>query len=284
MIICVAGPTGIGKTKLSIMLAKKYNGIIVNSDATQIYKELDIGSAKVTEEEKSGVKHYMLDIKNPDEDYSVMEYQLDARKVLEENKDKNIIVIGGTGLYIKALFYNYEFSHKDNNLYEEYTTAELYDLCLKKDKDNTLDKNNRIRLINFLNNDNIGNKKDELLYDVIFIGLTKDRKELYDIIDKRVDIMFENGLLEEVESLYKKYPNSKILKRAIGYKEVISYLNNEISLDECKELIKKNTRHYVKRQYTWYKHQMNINWFNVDSDFDKTYDEIISFIESLNSK
>lgn len=286
MIICISGPSGIGKTKLSIMLAKKYNAIIVNADATQIYKELNIGSAKITDEEKEGIKHYLFDIKSPNEDYSVCDYQSDARKIIDNNKDKNIIVIGGTGLYIKALFYDYKFNPQiKNEQYDSLTNNELYELAKKKDSNIDIHPNNRVRLINFLNNDNISHNADKKIYDFISIGLTTDRDTLYKKVDIRVDKMIEKGLLEEVKNLYEKYPNSNVLNRAIGYKELISYLKNKISFNEAIDLIKKNTRHYCKRQYTWFNNQMDVNWFDVDfNNFDNTYLEIIDFIESLNSK
>lgn len=284
MIMCIVGPSGVGKTKLSIDLAKRYNADVINCDATQIYKELDIGSAKITKEEMGGVKHHLLDIQTPLEEYSVSDYQKDARYILDNNPDKNFIVCGGTGLYINALLYDYSFAEKDNNTYDNLANDELYKLALEKDSTVDIHPNNRIRLINFLNNRNITNNKKESLYnDVIYIGLTMDRSKVYDRVNKRVDIMFDNGLVEEVENLYKKYPESKILKRAIGYKEIISYLNNEISLEEAKELIKKNTRHYVKRQYTWFNNQLPVTWFDMEN-YEAALGEIISFIESLNSK
>lgn len=281
MIICVTGPTGIGKTKLSVMLAKKYNGIIINADATQIYKGLDIGSAKVTESEMEGVKHYLIDIKNPNEDYSVADFQIDARKILDDNKNKNVIVVGGTGLYIKALFYDYVFDSKNYENYDNLTNDELYELVLKKDSTSKIHKNNRVRMINFLNSSNSANNGDKLLYDVKFIGLTIDRDILYDRVNLRVDKMINDGLIKEVEDLYKLYPNSNILKRAIGYKEIIDYLNKKTSLEEAINKIKQNTRHYVKRQYTWFNNQMNLKWFNVNlNNFNETYDEVIKYIES----
>ncbi len=284
MIICIVGPSGVGKTRLSIDLAKKYNAQVINCDATQIYKELDIGSAKITKEEMQGIKHHLIDIKNPNEEYSVSDYQKDARKIIDSNLEQNFIVCGGTGLYINALFYDYNFSEKDDNTYDDLTNEELYQMALAKDKDMKIHPSNRIRLINFLNNKNVTNNKDKSLYrDVIYIGLTMARDKIYEKVDQRVDIMYANGLVDEVKSLYNKYPDSMILKRAIGYKEIISYLNGEISLEEAKDLIKKNTRHYVKRQYTWFNNQLPVTWFDAE-DYDAALSGIISFIESLNSK
>ena len=286
MIICIAGPSGIGKTKMSVELAKKYNAIVVNADATQIYKELNIGSAKITEEEKEGIPHFLFDIKSPDEDYSVSDYQKDARKILDDNKDKNIIVIGGTGLYIKSLFYDYKFKEFENkNDYEELSNKELYEKVKELDPNTDIHENNRVRMISFLNRDGINYKTDKELYDVIYIGLTTDRDNLYNILDKRVDKMLDMGLLEETKTLFNKYPNSNILKRAIGYKELKDYLDGNASLEDSLDLIKKNTRHYAKRQYTWFNNQMHITWFDVNiNNFNETVLEVTNYIDSLNSK
>ena len=285
MIIVIVGPTGVGKTKLSIELAKYYNASIINADAVQIYKGLDIGSAKITEDEKEGIKHYLLDIKDINEEYSVCDYQKDARKILDSNLDKNIIFCGGTGLYISAALMDYRFYEDDLNLtYDEYSNEELYELVLKKDNNSKIDKNNRIRMIRFLNKKNIELVEPKLLYkNVIFIGLTTSRDKLYEVINKRVDKMFNDGLIDEVRRLYNKNKNSKILNRAIGYKEVIKYLKQEISLEEAKELIKKNSRHYAKRQYTWFNNKMNIKWFNVNYDnFLETINEIKRYLNGCN--
>ena len=283
MIIAVVGPTGVGKTKMSIELAKKYNAAIVNCDAVQVYKFLNIGSAKVCEDEKEGIKHYLLDIKNPDDDYTVKNYQIDARKIIENNKDKNLIFCGGTGLYLCAALMDYRFYEDEScENYDNLDNEELYELALKKDKSCPIDRNNRVRLIRFLNKKNIEVVEPKLLYEnVLFIGLTTDRENLYKIINKRVDLMFENGLLEEVKNLYKKYPNSRVLKSAIGYKEVIKYINNEITLEECIEEIKKLSRHYAKRQYTWFNNKMNIKWFDVDyNNFENTISNVKKYINN----
>ena len=283
MIIAIVGPTGVGKTKMSIELAKEYNAAIINCDAVQIYKYLDIGSAKVCEDEKEGIKHYLLDIKNPNENYTVKDYQIDAGKIIGNNKDKNLIFCGGTGLYLCAALMDYRFYEDESSEnYDNLDNEELYKLALKKDKSCPIDRNNRVRLIRFLNKKNIEVVEPKLLYEnVLFIGLTTDRENLYKIINKRVDLMFENGLLEEVKNLYKKYPNSRVLKSAIGYKEVIKYINNEITLEECIEEIKKLSRHYAKRQYTWFNNKMNIKWFDVDyKNFEKTIEEVSNYIDN----
>ena len=280
MIVCIVGPTGVGKTKLSIELAKYYNGIIINADSMQIYKELNIGTAKIKEEEKEGIKHYLFDIKEPTDMYTVYDYQKDLRKLLDDNKEKNIIIVGGTGLYIKAGLYNYIFDEDDtNNSYETLTNEELYNLVLKKDKDSDIHKNNRKRMIRFLNKKESFKDKDTLLYDAKFIGLTTDRETLYNRINDRVDLMIKEGLIEEVKNLYDRNIRSKAILTGIGYKELYEYFDGKISLEEAIELIKQRSRKYAKRQYTWFNNQMNINWFDVNfEDFNKTIEEVINYI------
>lgn len=281
MIICVLGPTGVGKTRLSEILAVKYNAIIINADAMQVYKELNIGTAKITKEEIQDVEHYLFDIKEPYEDYSVYDYQKDVRKILDNNKNKNVILVGGTGLYVKAALYNYEFSEvTTKNEYEDYTNEELYDMLKQQNRADGVHVNNRRRLISKLNSSNNNNLKNELLYDkVIFIGLTTDRAKLYEIINHRVDKMVKDGLLEEVKRLYNRYGKVKSLSTGIGYKELIEYLDGYISLDEAIDKIKSRSRKYAKRQYTWFNNQMNITWFNTDYDnFDNTINEVDGYI------
>lgn len=285
MIICVVGPTGVGKTKLSEILADKYDGIVINADAMQVYRELNIGTAKIRSDEMSSVPHYLFDIKNPDEDYSVYDYQKDLRNIIKENPNKNIIIVGGTGLYIKAGLFNYEFSEiKSKNEYDNYTNEELYSLLTERGLESEVHINNRKRMISKLNSSKNNNLKDELLYDnVYFIGLTTDREKLYQIINSRVDEMMNNGLLEEVKSLYKKYGNCKSLDTGIGYKELIEYLGGKLELSEAVDLIKKRSRRYAKKQYTWFKNQMDINWFKVDyENFDNTINEVVSFLNDKN--
>ena len=208
MILAIVGPTGVGKTKMSVELAKAYNAIIINCDAMQVYKNLNIGTAKVTEEEKQGIEHQLFDIRDVSEEYSVFDYQNDARRLIEENKDKNIIFIGGTGLYLKAALYDYRFNKEEtNNTYDDLSNEELHKLVLKKDPSSNIHPNNRVRLIRFLNKTNTEKVEPIPLYEHKIIGLTTDRENLYDRINKRVDIMVENGLLEEVKEFY--YNNVK---------------------------------------------------------------------------
>ena len=289
-VIVITGPTAVGKTKLSIELAKRYNGEIINADAVQVYKGLDIGSAKVTEEEKEGIPHHLFDIKEVDEEYTIYHYQKDCRKLIKEVKGrgKTPILVGGTGLYIKAALYDYKLTEeKETNTYDNLTDEELYNKLLEVDKDIVIDKNNRRRLIRALNYYKENNKSintnttNKLLYDAIFIGLTTDRRILYDKINNRVDIMIKDGLLNEVKAFYDKNVRTKPLLNAIGYREIYSYFDGNISLEEAINKIKQNSRHYAKRQYTFFNHQLPIVWFETDySNFNNTIEQIISYIEN----
>lgn len=292
MIIVVTGPTGVGKTKLSISLAKKYNAEIINGDSVQVYKGLDIGSAKVTTEEMDGVVHHLFDIKEVWEDYSIFDYQKDCRALIDDitNRGKNVVIVGGTGLYIKSALYDYTLNKKDviDEDYDGVDTLELYDRLKNLDKDIDIDKNNRRRIIRALNyylmfNKSISENKNgnKLIYDSIFVGLTTDREILYDRINKRVDIMIDNGLLDEVKSFYDKDMRYKPLLGGIGYKELYSYYDGDISLEEAINLIKRNSRRYAKRQYTFFNNQFDIKWFNVNfEDFDKTILEVCDYIDN----
>ena len=290
MIICIVGPTGVGKTKLSIQLSKKFNGEVINADSTQIYRGMDIATAKVTEEEKEGIPHHLFDIKEIDEDYTVYNYQKDCREKIEEiqNRGNIPIIVGGTGLYIKAALYDYKFEEENNinEEYNDYSNEELYNKLLSIDPNTDIHKNNRKRVVRALNyyyqnNELLSDKEktNKLLYDVIFIGLTTDRDKLYDRINKRVDIMLENGLINEALKIYNTNIRSKAVLTPIGYKELFEYFDNEITKEEAIELIKQRSRKYAKRQYTWNKHQFNVNWFNVDfNNFENTVNEVLSFI------
>ena len=286
-IIIIIGPTGVGKTKLSIELAKKIDAEIINGDSVAIYKGLDIGSAKPTLTERENIPHHLLDIKTPEEDYSVFDYQKDVRKLIEEltKKNKRIIIVGGTGLYIKAALYNYKFKEGTTyNEYEDLSNEEILNKIKKYTSEVDVHLNNRKRLIRLLNkyenDETISNKKDELLYPIKVIGLTTSREYLYERINKRVDIMINNGLLEEINSLKDRYPNSRILNSGIGYKEFYDYLYNDKSLETVIEEIKQNSRRFAKRQYTFFKHQFETNWFDVNfNDFNKTIEEVYNFIQ-----
>ena len=285
MIVVIIGPTGVGKTKLSLSLAKKYNAEIINADAMQIYKEMNIGTAKVVD--TLGVPHHLLSIKSVKDTYSVCEYQKDGRRVLNKlvSQNKNVIIVGGTGLYIKALLYDYKFNEEEaNETYDELTNEEILNE-INKITTTDVHVNNRKRLIRTLNR--VKNNKEEeisgnnLLYDnVYFIGLTTERNILYDRINKRVDEMVEEGLIEEAKDLYDNNINTIPINTAIGYKELYKYFNGEISLEESIDLIKRNSRRYAKRQYTWINNKMNVKWFNVNIDnFDETIDSVNEYIK-----
>lgn len=289
-IIVITGPTAVGKTKLSIELAKKYNGEIINADAVQVYKGLDIGSAKVTKEERENIPHYLFDIKDVNEEYTIYHYQKDCRKKIKEILDRGNtpILVGGTGLYIKAALYDYKLTEeKETNTYNDLTTEELYNKLLELDRDIIIDRNNRRRLIRAINyykennksiNNNVTNK---LLYDCVFVGLTTERKVLYDKINARVDIMMKDGLLNEVKVFYEKGIRTKPLLNAIGYKEIYSYLDGNISLEEAIDKIKQNSRHYAKRQYTFFNHQLPVVWFETDyNNFNNTIEKVESYINN----
>ena len=283
MIICIVGPTGVGKTKLSVELAKKYNAIIVNCDAMQVYKNLDIGTAKVREDEKDGVPHYLFDIKEVDEDYTVYDYQKDARQIIEEHKDKNIIFVGGTGLYLKAALYDYRFTDETSPKkdYSNYTNEELYKMIKEKDINVTIHPNNRVRMERFLNKEEVEEVEPVKLYDHYLIGLTTDREILYDRINKRVDIMVEDGLLNEAKYFYDKGIKTKPLMGGIGYKELYDYFDNKVSLQEALDKIKQNSRRYAKRQYTFFNNQLDVKWFNTDfNNFQNTIDDVTKYIDN----
>ena len=285
-IIVIVGPTGIGKTKLSIELAKKLDAEIINGDSVSIYKKLDIGSAKPTAEEREGIPHHLIDIREVTEDYTVFDYQKDVREKIDEitSRNKRIIIVGGTGLYIKAALYDYKFQEGTTyNEYSDFTNEELLDKIKEYKVEKLPELNNRKRLVRLLNklenNEEITYDKDKLLYNIKVIGLTTDRETLYDRINKRVDIMMDNGLLKEINSLKEYYKDSRILNSGIGYKEFYDYLFNNKSLEDVIEEIKQDSRRFAKRQYTFFNHQFNTNWFDVDlNNFDNTIEKIYDFI------
>ena len=286
MIIAIVGPTGVGKTALSIALAKHYKAEIINFDAMQVYEKMDIGTAKVTKIEMDGVKHHLLSYVDIDTNYSVYDYQKEARSLIDKllKEKKNIIMVGGTGLYLKATLYDYRFNKEENTT--NYDDLSIEELLNRISKYNYIpkDSNNKRRLVRELakleNNEEIDNNGDKLLYNAKIIGLTTDRETLYDRINKRVDIMIEEGLVEEVSSLKDKFTTSKALKTAIGYKEFIPYFNSECSLEEVIQKIKQNSRHYAKRQYTFFNHQLPVTWYQSNfTDFSKTVNIVIDDID-----
>lgn len=286
-IIVITGPTGVGKTKMSIELAKRIDAEIINADSMQVYKDLNIGTAKITEKEKEGIPHHLFDIVEPTNMYTVYDYQKDARDIINDvlSRGKKVIIVGGTGLYIKALLYDYKFIKEDKTYdFSKMSNEEILDKINSYNLDINLHINNRKRLERVLtklyNNNMQAEKTDTVLYDFVAIGLTTTRDNLYKIIDNRVDKMIEDGLIDEVEELYKKNIHSKAINTGIGYKELYKYFNKEISLDEAISLIKKNSRHYAKRQYTFFNNQMNIKWFNTNyEDFSLTVEEVYNYIK-----
>lgn len=300
-LICIVGPTAVGKTRLSIELAKRLNGEIISGDSMQIYKTMDIGTAKATLEEREGIVHHLIDEKNPDEPYSVAEFQKTVRNKIEEIKSRGNmpIIVGGTGLYIKSVLYDYEFAGEseskemDDEKYKAFDNQVLHQKLFEVDPEaaKLIHPNNRKRVIRALEifetsgvkkSDMIENQQHKLIYDVALIGLTDDRKVLYERINQRVDNMFEMGLVEEVQALFEAgIPKTAQSIRAIGYKELYDYFEGSVTLDECRELIKRNSRRYAKRQYTWFNNQMDVKWFEVDIDhFEKTINHVLEYIQS----
>jgi len=247
-IIVIAGPTGVGKTKLSVELAKLINAEIINADSMQIYKDLNIGTAKIKEEEKENIKHHLFDIKNVEDIYTIYDYQKDCRNKIEEilSKGKKVILVGGSGLYIRAALYDYKLEEESSqNEYNELTNQELLEKIKEKDENTTIHINNRKRLVRYLNkleNNSEISTESKIIYEFDIIGLTTPRDNLYNIINKRVDKMVEEGLIEEVKQFYDQKIYSKAISTGIGYKELYKYFDNEITKEEALELIKKNSR------------------------------------------
>lgn len=286
MMICIVGPTGVGKSKLAIRLAKALNGEIINGDAFQIYKGMDIGTAKPTKEEREIVPHHLFDFVEPDFEYSIYTYQKNLRNKIEELQNKNvpIIICGGSGLYLKSSLYDFVLNENksdvDMSSFKKMSNEELHNYLSSIDLEESkkIHMNNRKRVMRAIEiylqegkkkSEIISLQEHKLIYDVTFVGLTKDRDELYELINKRVDLMFSLELVDEVRNLLKKYPATLRSFQAIGYKEIISGLASGSSEEEMKELIKKNSRNYAKRQFTYFKHQMDVKWFN---DIDEAYE------------
>ena len=277
MIHIIVGPTGSGKTKAANRLAEYLSCPIINADAFQIYQDMDIGTAKISKDDKSYFRYHLLDIRKPNELYSVKEYQDDFRRcmssILKEYKD--VVVVGGTGLYIRASIYDYIFMEEEisNNDYSSFTNEELYERLVNLDKEeaNKIHVNNRKRIIRALDlisasgknkSDIINSQEHKLIYDDVNIYfINPDRETLYQVINERVDQMIELGLVEEVKSLVAKYQLSTTAKAAIGYKEILDYLAGNSTLEEAIELIKKRSRNYAKRQVTFFKNQFNSKIF-----------------------
>jgi tRNA dimethylallyltransferase len=293
MILVIVGPTGIGKTKLSIALAKQLKTEIISGDSVQVYKDLNIGSAKIKEEEKDGIKHHLIDLFEPDEDFSVAIYQELVRGKIKEFEDKNLvpIIVGGTGLYIKSVLYDYNFKDSkrdktEETKYEQYNNEELHKILEEKDYESSLKihMNNRKRVLQAIlrsgkNKVSDNTNKDIKLYDFKLIGLTLERSKLYDIINHRVDGMIEEGLVEEVRGLYDRGIRSNSVT-AIGYKELYDYFDGLTTLDYAIEKIKQHSRNLAKKQFTFFNNQFDPIWVNVNiENFDETIQEVIDIIK-----
>ncbi len=278
-VLIIVGPTGVGKTDLSIELAKRFNAEIISGDSVQIYKGLDIGSAKITEEEKQGIKHYGIDELSFLDNYSVYDFQKMSRFNIEEISKKNKLpmIVGGTGLYIKSCIYDYEFvMHEPVEFLDmdDKTNEELYEELKKLDEfsANKIHINNRKRIIRALTlcrlgtskTENENNQQHKLIYDAFIVGCTVDRALLYERINNRVLKMIDSGLEQEIKGLLENgltFENQSM--QAIGYKEWKDYFLNNISKEEVISLIQKNSRNFAKRQYTWFNNQMDVNWVNM---------------------
>ncbi len=285
-VIVIAGPTASGKTSLSIKLSKEINGEIISADSMQIYKYMDIGTAKPSIEEQNGIKHYLLDFVSPDERYSVAEFKKDAENAIEEilRKGKVPIVIGGTGLYIDSLVFGIEYPEIEFD--EKYRQAlmnkamtdeglkSLYEEAKKIDEKALLkisenDRKRITRILEIYHNTGktktemeIESRKNEVKYDYRVFAINMDREKLYDRINRRVDIMIEQGLIEEVRELIKKYNKFPTAMQGLGYKEVVEYLDGKCSKEEMIDKIKQETRRYAKRQLTWFRKNKNITWLD----------------------
>lgn len=297
-VLFVLGPTGIGKSSLAVKLAKKYNMEIISADSVQVYKEFNIGSAKVTEEEMEGVKHYGIDILSPEETFSASEFVEYTKNKIEEilSIGKIPLIVGGTGLYVKSLVEGYNFGGTDRHekfraqlekLASSQGLVALYDKlkCVAPEVADKIDRNNKVRLIRALEIATYGSKKSasEVDYDFLTIALTMPRELLYENINKRAQIMVENGLIEETKMLYEKYKNCQALG-AIGYKETVSYLKGEISKQDMLTLISQHTRNYAKRQLTFLRSLDYVKYFDKTEEgyLNKIEKEIEQWIQKSN--
>ncbi|NJD03919.1 MAG: tRNA (adenosine(37)-N6)-dimethylallyltransferase MiaA [Ruminiclostridium sp.] len=287
-VIVIVGPTASGKTSLSVELAKKINGEIISADSMQIYKYMDIGTAKPDADEMAGIRHYLIDEIYPDEEFSVAKYRKLAQRYINEiiEKGKHPVITGGTGLYINSLVYNIDFSETTidwelreqlKKQSEENGNRYLYNQLLEMDPEaaKRIHENDIKRIIRAIEVFKHTNKPISLHrqnsrlepppYDYLIFGLRMERARLYERIDKRVDIMFERGLVNEVRKLKEMgYEKNFTAMQGLGYKEIFSFLRGEATLDEVKYIIKRDTRHYAKRQLTWFKRLENIRWLDMD--------------------
>lgn len=280
-VIVICGPTASGKTSLAVKLAKEINGEIISSDSMQIYKYMDIGTAKVTEEEKEGIKHYLVSFVEPNERYSVANFKKDAEKAIEEilKKGKTPIIVGGTGLYVDSLIYGIDYQEiqydeKYRKQLENIDLEELYKQAITIDSEamKKISKNDRKRISRILEiykatgknktEQEKLSKQNEVKYNYKVFAINMEREKLYERINKRVDIMMKQGLIEEVKELLKKYNEFPTAMQGLGYKEVVEYLNGKITEEEMIEKIKLETRRYAKRQITWFKKNKETIWLD----------------------
>lgn len=296
-VIVICGPTASGKTKLSIELAKKLNGEIVSADSMQIYKDMTIGTAKPTKEEMQGIKHYLIDFVSPDTRYNVAEYKKDAINAIDEiiAKGKTPIVVGGTGLYVNSLIYEIDYPEieldlnyrkKLEKIAEHEGLDRLYEMAVKVDKQamQKISSNDKKRICRVLEiyhatgktktQMEIESRLREPKYNYLVFGINMDRDKLYDRINRRVDIMIKDGLIDEVKAILDKYNDFPTAMQGLGYKEVVEYLNGETTKDDMIEKIKMETRRYAKRQLTWFRRYEDIVWINGLDDTQKNVDII----------
>lgn len=297
-VIVICGPTASGKTALSIELAKQINGEIISCDSMQIYKEMDIGTAKPTKEEMGEIKHYLLDFVSPDERYSVADYKKDAKEKIKEilKKGKVPIIVGGTGLYIDSLIYeieypNIEFDEKYREELEKEVEEKgletLYEKAKKIDPEaiTKISKNDKKRILRILEiyhatgknktEQEKESRKKEVEYDYHVYALNWDRQVLYERINKRVDIMIEQGLIEEVKNIYRKYDKFPTAMQGLGYKEVVEYLEEKCTKEEMIEKIKQETRRYAKRQLTWFRKNKQTIWLDAQEKMQNNIEIIL---------
>ncbi len=300
-VIVIVGPTASGKTKLSIELAKRLNGEIVSCDSMQVYKYMDIGTAKPTKEEMSGIRHHMIDVIEPDCQFSVAKYKSMAEKSIEEiiKRNKVPIVVGGTGLYVNSLIYNINFKDSICDLNfrdklkkeaEKYGNQYVHEKLRDVDRESyeKLHYNDLKRVIRALEfyeftketiTSSAKKSRGDLKYKYIVFGLKMDREVLYSRINKRVDLMIEMGLIDEVKKIRDLgYENALTSSKAIGYKEIFSWLNGELEYQDAIDKIKMESRRYAKRQITWFKKTENINWINMNDKFNDIVEEVLSII------
>lgn len=302
-LLVLTGPTAVGKTKLSLNLARAVSGQIISADSMQVYREMNIGTAKIMPDEMKGIKHHLIDICNPNEDFNIYQFQKYSNQAISLIYDENQIPIitGGTGFYIQSVLYNVDFQSSDNDskirnelekLCEEKGNLYIYNILKEIDEESALaiHPNNSKRVIRAIeyfrqtgckisehNKEQAEHKSD---YNFLYFVLTMNRQALYDRIDMRVDKMISDGLVEEVKNVYTKYPDTSLVSMAgLGYKEIISYLKGDLSLEEAIYIIKRDTRHFAKRQLTWFRREKNVTWINKD-DF-KTEDDILDYMIKL---